>query len=147
MSRQIKFRAWHTRDKCYCDDITTGQLNILNLDLHQIYGGDVIFEQFTGLLDKNGKEIYEGDIVKCVLSPAYIQKQEWLAEVVYNGSCISGILHKCLLFEGYRCNIRPETGQYKCLNDMACNWTLEVIGNIYENPELLKDSKNDSEKS
>ena len=72
--------------------------------------------QFTGLLDKNGKEVYEGDIVKC--------KYGWLGFVVYRGS-------------HYWCEeiVTKKVGSHAPIfNEWA---ELEIIGNIYENPELV----------
>lgn len=71
--------------------------------------------QFTGLLDKNGKEIYEGDIV---FAEEYVGFKNLKAEVIYNRGrfCLNtGTIPEDLIAE-------------------LC----EVIGNIYSNPELLK---------
>jgi len=90
--------------------------------------------QFTGLKDKNGKEIYERDIVKMIDSPSNWtfkgDEKETLWEVVFeNGMFI------------------PKNGEtyYNDFEDcygeeifLGNNWSYyEVIGNIYENPELL----------
>jgi hypothetical protein len=71
--------------------------------------------QFTGLLDKYGKEIYEGDIIKRVHRPEYI---EWNNE-------------EAAFF------IRDKVWQGDLLGIFITD-KLEVIGNIYSNPELLK---------
>ena len=82
-------------------------------------GEDVILMQSTGLKDKNGKEVFVGDIIKCTrgcLHEVYIEKE-------YGGTFIGGMPAVYLkgLGEGYA-------------------WTEheEIIGNIYENPELLE---------
>jgi hypothetical protein len=109
MSREIKFRAWDIRIKEFL-----GVLNNLNIEDFGNLGftftnykkGDLIFCQFTGLLDKNGKEIFEGDI----LSHRYYSKPV-ICEFV-DGSFIFDDISKY-------------------------DKSLEVIGNIYQNPELL----------
>ena len=90
--------------------------------------------QFTGLLDKNGKEIYEGDIVRTFISSKCDQPQlrdyEQIGAVTY----VQGkyLLHEKLYkeddpdFYGGICVLEP--GEYE----------FEIIGNIHDNPELLK---------
>lgn len=82
-------------------------------------GEDVILMQSTGLVDKNGKEVFVGDIIKCTrgcLHEVYIEKE-------YGGTYFGGMPAVYLkdLREGYA-------------------WTEheEIVGNIYENPELLE---------
>lgn len=78
--------------------------------------------QFTGLLDKNGKEIYEGDIVRC-------DKQEWYRTDRSMGRDVVGKpeYQEEVIWEFEMLTMRQ--------NDYPQYWT--VIGNIYENPELL----------
>ena len=85
-------------------------------------GEDVILMQSTGLKDKNGQEVFVGDIIKCTrgcLHEVYIEKE-------YGGTFIGGMLAVYLkgLGEGYA-------------------WTEheEIIGNVYENQELLEDKE------
>lgn len=81
------------------------------------YGDDVVLMQYTGLKDKNGKEIYEGDIVVFYDVNKYVVKyDEDNTEFNCGDSYDKPIVRQC------------EEG-------------LEVIGNIYENPNLLKEEK------
>lgn len=124
--REIKFRAWDGKSVRY--DVTGfehGGKNemagiFLNGDFYHI-GGDSPVDacaevmQFTGLLDKNGREIYEGDIVKW--RSKYRDDSEYRSDEV--------------TFNGYW-NLRPWIQElYETADDR------EIIGNIYENPELL----------
>lgn len=79
--------------------------------------------QSTGLEDKNGREIYEGDIVRYECCP-----EIYVEEVIYdNKHCNFGTIDKY-----------GETFSFDALiSDIHVDW-FEVIGNIYENPELLK---------
>lgn len=73
--------------------------------------------QFTGLTDKNGTKIFEGDIVKGAWDTIF--------QVVYDD---------CYL--GFRA--KEEDGMHNCIDYYGLD-LIEVIGNIYDNPELLKE--------
>lgn len=151
--REIKFRAWDVSEKEIVpwahvindpDDYWHG------LMLGQAPEGDVIM-QYTGLKDKNGKEIYEGDVIRVFDTNRVCICGEWDdCDSPADGSCEKRGEHKhetvfdCDLLLctqkvewncGYFCT--EDTGDY-CppLGDDYLE--LEVIGNIYENPELLK---------
>jgi uncharacterized phage protein (TIGR01671 family) len=85
--------------------------------------------QFTGLLDKNGKEIYEGDIISHFKDPSgYIFPEPYLHKIGWNYSGFT--------FAGIK-NGMPSSF---IIDD---KWTplIEVIGNCFENPELLNTNK------
>jgi len=118
--RIIKFRSWDGRNKQmdYPDNIANG----IDGDKYQIM-------QFTGLHDKNGKEIYEGDIVS--EGDNYPSVVQWNNE----SACFE-------LWEQY-----PRKGGEKETFDRYHEMTAytdgvgEVIGNIYENPKLIQRSQ------
>jgi len=106
--RKIKFRAWSKEDKMMFQWPDLGNVPLLNFDMETF-----IWLQFTNLLDKNGKEIYAGDILKGFSKN--------------NGK--TTITQVSYFDKEFGCYPDNE------LNIMWKEW--EVIGNIYENPELL----------
>jgi len=141
--REIKFRAWDKKRKYM--ELFVGVIEWLNGGIRAFGQGvslgedgwvteengfkhecDVVLMQYTGLKDKNGgNEIYEGDIVR--LSPEQQKEWEWStdwARCEYDS------------FYGYW---GWSNGWDSCNNkDPLNNDEVEVIGNIYENPELLE---------
>ena len=122
-----KFRAWDKEDEVMVDwfwlssegDLYETPVTVYDtphLELER--NDDLIAMQYTGLKDKNGVEVYFNDIVEDEYGHRY--------EVVFEGDCL-------------RCNgIRRTRGGHKPKN----RWfgiDLEIIGNRYENPELLKE--------
>ena len=116
--REIKFRAWDT-DKIKFIDCTTHSLGQVCNDFAGL-GNRFYYQQYTGLKDKNGKEIFEGDIVN---------QEKYVSVGVYKQT-IGIVKYACFKF--YSDCIREWEGSHADLNGNA-----EVIGNIYENPELL----------
>lgn len=116
--REIKFRAWGPNCKTMWNWEQTQTL-IRELG----WEGEKILMQYTGLKDKNGKEIYEGDVVRC-------DKREWYRTKLCLGRVDLDELP----------DYQEEVGwDYELLDmrktDYPKYW--EVIGNIYENGDLL----------
>jgi hypothetical protein len=117
-SRVIKFRAWDERHKKMYYDV--GLLNgVIYLPTGKMLTTTMILQQFTGLHDKTGKEIYEGDIVTD--DPKNYDKIEkiYLHEVKFEPS-LAGWLP--FVYHG---------GNEPHLDEC------EVIGNVWEDPELV----------
>ena len=118
--REIKFRAWDGEKMLPPEDITQAPEHRKWLGKH-----DYSLMQFTGLLDKNGIPIYEGDIIDILLR-----------------------FYDCESFEMAVIEFRSGAFWFdaKQVGYVDCNWhhynesDRQVIGNIYENPELLKES-------
>lgn len=139
MNREIKFRIWDKYEKQMYPissidyDIFSQEIRIIAIGHkngmctsynknHNSEKCDITaleLMQYTGLHDKNGKEIYEGDIV-------VDKEDEVMGEITWNEEEAS-----------FYFSILYENGTYEeeKLNDWAS--VLEVIGNIYDNPELL----------
>ena len=131
MKREIKFRgrSVHSDDWCYGSFVNNpDEPYICGFDIWTNGTNDWFEEkvelrtvgQFTGLHDKNGKEIYEGDIIQ-------LNYPQWNNIVFWNNDM--------LCFE-YR-RICQKQSYSLAMNEMQLRY-FEVIGNIYDNPELLK---------
>jgi len=128
--RELKFRAWDNRRKKMSHDV-----EIRSDGIHSFYSWQAnvyekngnwerfftniddernVIMQYTGLHDKNGKEIYEGDILKCTQAQGeYNAVMDW----VDNGFWLRGLQGTYLPNQEYR----------------------EIIGNIYEDAALIKE--------
>lgn len=125
--RDIKFRAWHKDIK---EMFEVGQITLKKeiwdyqpedrkyIGMSIPYQPSFILMQYTGLHDKNGKEIYEGDIVKYKDS-----RGQHIEKVIFDKGCFYAGMHW-----GSSTRVAP-----KLINPRIT----EVIGNEFDNPELL----------
>lgn len=127
--REIKFRAWNEKNKEMIYNINLLFSNHLNDCFEEYEECGLKIMQYTGLKDKNGKEIYEGDIIRTHFSFSH--------EVTQEPFIIQWNKDKAM-FEGVKQN--PEQDEY--LRSFSFfpeqRFIYEVIGNIHENPELLE---------
>ena len=125
MTREIKFRVWSKTERRWVTNqivvdcrgiplIHFLEITDLNKQINHIYLSDnyePVIQRFTGLKDKNGKEIYEGDILRYLISNRLIKV------IFING--------------GFACQ-----GGYPLFGYVEND--VEIVGNIFENPDLLK---------
>lgn len=131
MSREIKFRIWRAPDeytKVSWMESWDSLLNYSMSDIFQLDNPDDVLEQFTGLKDRNGKDIYEGDIL--AWHSNIYRKQDWIGLVKYRGAGF-------VVQESSRSFSTPDWLETACNKDANI---IEVVGNIHENPELLEES-------
>lgn len=126
--REIKFRAWdeEERQMIDADSWYFGDESEPFMDSVARAQNEYKLMQYTGLTDKNGKEIYEGDLFNC------IYHRDGHTDHVYSVEYWVSNTKFLLRRHG---NLCPQDGVVQTVSDVARH---EVIGNIYENKELLK---------
>lgn len=137
MIREIKFRVWDTTRKImlYPEDLTHDwYFRCDTFQVHQVkekFGRlcineikDPVIMQYTGLKDKNGKEVYDGDIVDRRGEHVVVDLAIPTLEDAKGGN-FDNFIHWCLYSESH-----------SGLGGMGRE-EIEAIGNIYENPELV----------
>jgi uncharacterized phage protein (TIGR01671 family) len=131
MNNRFKFRVWWKYAKRWESNVVIERDGTLNMDdygLCELSQEEYVVQQYTGLEDKNGKEIYEGDIVRVTwednnpygYSPEEWDENEETIVVAYDAP-------------SFNLKQRFGDGGQICIQ----NFQREVIGNIFENPELL----------
>ena len=164
MNREIKFRAWQKYHKTMLEVLNIGfkdgKVNSLKVEYPEDTIPRVVFYQkndkkfwldddciklmqYTGLKDKNNKEIYEGDILKeengdldvclyleVVASYGFVPIEIYMYNYKEQGESINELSLVEEMYKEYDIQCFPR--------NLTARDYLEVIGNIYENPELLK---------
>lgn len=134
MKRQIKFRVWEVHSHKYSKSPFSFRLNknwelSIPNDSFDSQRWEFIYQRFSGLLDSKGKEIYEGDILS----------KKWRGTVfVCRHTGAFKILLTAVCGENKEMNLFDYIVARQDALMSEDNKDCEVIGNIFENPELLK---------
>lgn len=124
-----KFRAWYTpfKGEEFGQKMEYGQAGSL-LTHAEMSPDKYVLMQSTGLKDKNGVEIFEGDVVLFSVSDGFDHLVDEKA-VIQTSECHSGLI----------CKLVDLDLEYRIYYDPVFHTDYEVIGNVYENSELLEE--------
>jgi len=128
MKREIKFRVWDIELHMWINNIGMGKDNTLAKGTEKRF----CVMQYTGIKDKNGKEIYEGDILTA--KPKESNWNPLVCKMAFNANTAR--------FEAQQ--YWPNKNAFLSLSNNHDYYEYEVCGNIYENPELLKSGQQTS---
>ncbi len=117
--RERKFKVWDKKNKKWVKPEQLQNPNVMSIDLtaegFKFKNAGFIFYKFTGIKDKNGKEICEGDII-LIRTGCFIWKNKG------------------------KCEVKFLDGRFMAGNENLSNWTdVEILGNMVDNPELAKE--------
>ena len=153
--REIKFRAWDGEEMVFSQHpkptksirIKFGEISLVERYFNEASGKDAEMKisseimQYTGLKDKNGKEVWEGDILR------FSDKWGWYGREYGLKMAFANEAERAALLEKYeaepyeeRVVVIPDSYEWMLgNNEVQTYW--EVIGNIHENPNLLEEVK------
>ena len=122
--RELKFRAWDKQEKQMMKvsaiSLENKEIGVKDFRTYHFFRiKNIELMQYTGLKDKNGTEIYEGDVIK-VERDGIIYRVEWI-------------------HGGFGLEPRYNSPFYPRLGNVELREKIEVIGNIHENPERLEE--------
>lgn len=157
MDKKIKFRAWNKEKLKMVEALWRMKIDIhgnilwtidhydgnLRLIDHEETDGNerFVLMQFTGLHDKNGKDVYKSDIVKAYVHNG-LYSDEWVGEIVFEKGMF-GIRYGDLYKHFYALSEFYTATKTEYISNVGevvveSKPIFEVIGNIHENPELLE---------
>jgi len=144
MQREIKLRSWNKAWKCMY--YLTGYHFVGRTHIQLYYldaDGDnatctalidnIIMMQYTGLKDKNGIEIYEGDILHHLWDSGNNIIKETVSEVKYSNG-------------GFIVDDKKRADWELSIHALSSWAEIEVVGNVYNNPELIKEENHGTNK-
>lgn len=156
--REILFRGKRVdNDEWATGYLVRGEHYIYETEITAIYPPDTIFYpntettgydrvfpetigQYTGLTDKNGKKIFEGDIIKAYFQPQNFKNPPYaIGSVIFENGTFKVVVHISKNSIEYKVFEKEDIAAYSIEHNFLDRYyVLEVIGNIYDNPELLE---------